>query len=150
MKKRIRPLVACILISLFLSACGPGQLFGPTITPSPTATLTPTPTDTPTPTPVPTSTLTPTPSPIPTITSLPPSDELGGSFETAVVIQASNEFEGVAMEYQWLDERYPGYQTLSQTTASQNGKIYDLIMIETIDGTQMMIYFDITAFYGKF
>lgn len=56
------------VISLLVSSCGPGQLFGPTITPSPmptlTPTLTPTSTITPTPTSTPTPTITPTPTPV--------------------------------------------------------------------------------------
>jgi len=54
--------VLVLLTSLVFSGCGPGQLFGPTITPTPTQTLTPTPTPTPTPTatPPPTATQTPT------------------------------------------------------------------------------------------
>ena len=54
-----------IIIGLLLSACGPGQLFGPTITPTPTHTPTKTPTITPT------MTLTPTETPSPTLTSVP-------------------------------------------------------------------------------
>jgi len=56
-----------LLLSLILSGCGPGQLFGPTLTPSPTITNTPTLTTTPTftstvtPTFTPTFTYTPTP-----------------------------------------------------------------------------------------
>jgi hypothetical protein len=58
------------MVLLFLTGCGPGQLFGPTITPTPTSTPTftptPTPTLTPTITPSPTATLTPTITPTPT------------------------------------------------------------------------------------
>lgn len=46
-----------LILALSISSCGPGELFGPTITPSPTLTFTPTLT------PTPTSTLTPTPKP---------------------------------------------------------------------------------------
>jgi len=57
-----------VVISSLVSSCGPGQLFGPTITPSPTATLTPTvtpsPTLTPTRTSTPTPTITPTQTPV--------------------------------------------------------------------------------------
>jgi hypothetical protein len=57
-------LILSVFLSLILclgtSGCAPGQLFGPTITPTPTITLTPTPTLTPTATPTPTSTLLPT------------------------------------------------------------------------------------------
>ncbi len=51
------------LCSSILSGCGPGQLFGPTITPS----FTPTPTTTFTPTTTPTPTLTPTLTPVPSV-----------------------------------------------------------------------------------
>ena len=53
--------------SLLISSCGPGQLLGPTLTP--TSTYTPTRTATPTNTPLPTATSTPIP---PTATPLPP------------------------------------------------------------------------------
>ena len=49
-----------MILFLFLSGCGPGQLFGPTLTPNPTTTKTPTQTDTPTSTSTSTFTLTPT------------------------------------------------------------------------------------------
>jgi len=45
------PLAVLLSIGLAISACGPGQLFGPTLTPTPL----PTPTLTPTPTPIPLS-----------------------------------------------------------------------------------------------
>jgi hypothetical protein len=51
-----------LAISFLLSACGPGELFGPTLTP--TATATPIPTQTATPLPTATLTRTPIPTPI--------------------------------------------------------------------------------------
>lgn len=61
------------IVSLLLSACGPGQLFGPTITPTPTSTYTPTstPTFTSTATSTATTTNTPTFTPTPTYTLTP-------------------------------------------------------------------------------
>lgn len=50
MKNRTAPLVFAIVIGFTSLACGPGQLLGPTLTPTPTPTLTATPTLTPTPT----------------------------------------------------------------------------------------------------
>jgi hypothetical protein len=67
MKTNERTILICLLatglVSLLISSCGPGQLLGPTLTP--TATFTSTPTLTPTATFTPTSTLTPTPTPTP-------------------------------------------------------------------------------------
>jgi hypothetical protein len=59
--------IILFFVSTLISACGPGQVFGPTLTPTPTNTLTPTPTLTPTITP----TFTSTPSPTATITATP-------------------------------------------------------------------------------
>jgi hypothetical protein len=65
------------VLAFFLSSCGPGQFFGPTITPTPTSTptLTSTFTNTPNPTNTPTETITLTPyiiyitaTPVPTFT----------------------------------------------------------------------------------
>jgi hypothetical protein len=76
-------------------------------------------------------------------------EEEGCSFKTAIVIEASNEFEGIAMERQWLEAHYPGYQKNSQSTSFVGDKIYDLITIETAAGVEKVIYFDITSFFGK-
>lgn len=64
--KRVKLLMACMLLSLLISACEPiKSIFSP---PTPTPTLTPTPTHTPTPTPTSTPTATPTNTPTPTAT----------------------------------------------------------------------------------
>ena len=69
---RSKAAVTCILVmSVFLSACGPGRLFGPTLTPTPTSTSTPTRTPYPTYTPFPTYTPYPTFTPFPTFTPTP-------------------------------------------------------------------------------
>ncbi|MFT3893401.1 MAG: C-type lectin domain-containing protein [Anaerolineales bacterium] len=69
MKENWQIIAICFLIiGLFVSSCGPGQLFAPTPTPTPTTTNTSRPTITliltPTPTHTPSSTLTPTDIPI--------------------------------------------------------------------------------------
>ncbi|MBN1439143.1 MAG: hypothetical protein JW929_07025 [Anaerolineales bacterium] len=66
MKKLI---VLALISASLLAGCGPGQLFGPTFTPTPTNTLTPTLTSTPTntSTATPTSTLSPTSTPRPVV-----------------------------------------------------------------------------------
>ncbi len=58
--KTSRYFIAAIILTLVLSGCGAGQLFGPTVTPLPTATP-PRPTSTPTPADTPTPTASPTP-----------------------------------------------------------------------------------------
>jgi len=61
MNTKQRTVAICFLaMSMLISGCGPGQLFGPTVTPTPTPTSTPTRTPTPKPTATPTSTPKPT------------------------------------------------------------------------------------------
>src|SRR5258707_6674920 len=79
-----RTIIICILgLSLCMSACGPGELLGPTYTPTPTITFTPTLTTTPTPTSTPTPTLTPTPLPTMTPSLIPQAGQAigGGKFD---------------------------------------------------------------------
>jgi hypothetical protein len=64
-KQRTLAIFVFLIISLVMSGCGPGQLFGPTFTPTPTITPSPTFTPTPTITPSPTFTPTPTATPVP-------------------------------------------------------------------------------------
>lgn len=58
--KQLTVAICFIAISVLISGCGPGQLFGPTVTPTPTVTSTLTPTLTPEPTATHTSTPIPT------------------------------------------------------------------------------------------
>ena len=58
--KQRTAMIFILFLSLAISSCTPGQLFGPTVTPTQTPTLTPTSTPIP-----PTSTSTPTSTPIP-------------------------------------------------------------------------------------
>ena len=111
--------IILLITSLLLSGCGPGQLFGPTltftptdtatptITPTLTPTLTPTFTSTPTLTPTltPTRTRTPTPRP-PTITPTPTEDAYAIATpmaprigqENAIVVEG---FDGFAISLAW-------------------------------------------------
>jgi len=86
--------------------------------------------------------------PRPAPTPAPATGE-GSSFETAVVIQAESEDTGVAAEYAWLKQHYPGYRTRRQALASHKEKPYDLITIVTVSGEEKTVYFDISRFFGK-
>ena len=67
--KRSTIAFGCLVLSLLISSCGPGQVFGPTLTATPTNTVTPTWTPRPTLTFTPTLTSTVTPTLTPTVTS---------------------------------------------------------------------------------
>ena len=73
----------------------------------------------------------------------------GTSFDNAIVIKVKTESAGVAEEYRWLAETYPGYSTIRKTQASRENKHYDIITFKTREGIEKNAYFDITSFYKK-
>ena len=73
----------------------------------------------------------------------------GTSYDNMIVIQAQNEFAGVRAENQWLEENYPGYQSIQQSVTKYNGKPVDIFKIKTKEGKTLEIYFDISSFFGK-
>jgi predicted Zn-dependent protease len=76
-------------------------------------------------------------------------DKDGSSYGKAIVVKAKNETKGIAAEYKWLQENYPGYKLRSQSLDSKDKKHYDIMHITTKDGDEKSIYFDITHFFGK-
>lgn len=74
----------------------------------------------------------------------------GSSFEKAIIINKTNEMDGIAAEYDWIKNHYPGYINLGQELVYNKNKPYDIINIKTAEGQTKSIYFDISAFFGKF
>jgi len=74
----------------------------------------------------------------------------GSSMEHAVVITgATGEAEGVRSEYVWLSKQYPGYKRGVQSVMEKNERSFDRIEIQAANGQPVVVYFDITSFYGK-
>lgn len=67
----------------------------------------------------------------------------GSSFQKAILAPS------IPKEYEWLREYYPGCVFKMQSLVFHEGKPYDILHIETIDGVQKEIYFDISSFFGK-
>lgn len=78
------------------------------------------------------------------------SSEKGSSFDNPIVIEETSERAGVDAEYTWLRKNYPGFKLISQALTSNNKKPFDLLIIETADGVEKKIYFDISKFFGKY
>ena len=72
----------------------------------------------------------------------------GASLQTAITIDADNEMEGVAAEYDYVKQHLPGWTVASQSVANQNGRSYDVLVIQKGSETREL-FFDITAFFGK-
>jgi hypothetical protein len=74
----------------------------------------------------------------------------GKTTETAIIILgATGEQDGVASEYEWLARNRPDAKMKSQALINDAGRVYDLLVVTT-GGKDEEIYFDITAFFGKF
>lgn len=85
--------------------------------------------------------------------SLPDMDENFNSSK-AIVIQAQNENEGVAKEYDYLKtngclNNGGGEKVLSQTLKKYENNMYDIMKIQCNDGQTEVYYFQIDSFFGK-
>ncbi len=80
----------------------------------------------------------------------------GSSMDSAVIIKkAKGSFDGIEAEYAFINKIYGrqnvGWQLKQQSLLHQNGKSYDQIDFKVINtGKETTIYFDITAFFGKY
>lgn len=91
----------------------------------------------------------PAPPALNTAAAVPEDQQDGSSYEKAVVIKEKNESKGVAAEYAWLREHYPGYKSKGQSLNHKDKKAYDIITIVTRDGDEKQVYFDISGFFGR-
>jgi hypothetical protein len=73
----------------------------------------------------------------------------GLSCETAVVIDAASESEGIAAERRWLAKNYPNGRLLEQSLSNCGKRAVDMITVRSAEGTVVRVYFDITSFLGK-
>jgi len=73
----------------------------------------------------------------------------GSTYENAVIIKERSETAGISAEYKWIREHYPGSKNKMQALEKVNHKSYDVLTIETADGVEKKIYFDISKFFGK-
>jgi hypothetical protein len=73
----------------------------------------------------------------------------GLSCRSAIVINATNEHDGIAQEKAWITENYPGAKQVKQALTTCNDKPADQIDLETANGRSVSLYFDISNFFGK-
>jgi len=73
----------------------------------------------------------------------------GLSCNSAIVIDATNEHDGIAKEKAWINENYPGAKEVKQELTTCNGKPADQLDLETANGRTVSVYFDISNFFGK-
>jgi hypothetical protein len=81
--------------------------------------------------------------------ALPVENRDGSSPKEAVIVHASNEWEGVQVEY-----AYASHHTdltavlLDQSLTFEDGKPYDVLRYRNADGEIVTLWFDISEWYG--
>jgi hypothetical protein len=78
----------------------------------------------------------------------------GDSKENAVaILNSEDHMEGVKSEYIYLARKFgtrgSDWKLKRQSLINEGGKRYDKMEIILSDGTEKIIYFDITDFFGK-
>jgi hypothetical protein len=73
----------------------------------------------------------------------------GTSCAQAVVIKGASDFEGVGAEYAWIRSHYPGAEMLGQALIKCGEHPADRLTIQTKDGAQKELFFDISESFGK-
>ena len=56
---------------------------------------------------------------------------------------------GISAEYAWVRRHYPGAQVKMQALGNCAGAPADELYITTANGRQIILYFDISSFFGK-
>lgn len=84
------------------------------------------------------------------IKSKPRPTDNGLSYENAIVITETKEGEGVKAEYTWIKNHYSDYSIKSQSLNFKNNKAYDIIKILFSNDKELLLYFDISNYFGNF
>ena len=67
----------------------------------------------------------------------------GASHETAIVVGSVGE------EYVWMQRHYPGFKPVRQALHETAGKHYDELTWRNAKGEEIVVYFDISGFFGR-
>lgn len=75
----------------------------------------------------------------------------GSSIKNAItLIGANTEMAGIGGEALWAKQFLPGWKKSGQELIANGKKYYDGITYQAADGKTRTVYFDISAFFGKF
>jgi hypothetical protein len=74
----------------------------------------------------------------------------GSSCETAIAtVGAQGKSDGVASEYAWIKSHYPGARLKQQSLVDCSGAVADKLAIVTADGTDVVLFLDISRVFGQ-
>jgi hypothetical protein len=75
------------------------------------------------------------------------SEDDGLTCQTRVIIHERTEPGGIAAEYSWLYEKYPGCKMENQSLGQCGAAVDNIVSIKTVDGRMLEIHFDISSFF---
>jgi hypothetical protein len=78
----------------------------------------------------------------------------GNSVEEAVIIEdVPNHYEGISAEYEWLAREFgprgEAWELELQALLERDERCYDQMTLRLSNGRRVVVYFDITGFFGE-
>jgi hypothetical protein len=73
----------------------------------------------------------------------------GASQESAVVVHAASEADGIRAEYAYLAAHWPGGHRGRQALLMRAGHYYDTLELTDVQGQEHTVYFDISEYFGR-
>lgn len=83
---------------------------------------------------------------------LPPGGGTGDDFDRAITFTQplAGSHEGIPLEYKVAAVLYPGWKRVTQSLyMDKEGKDYDVLVLENVEGQRVKLYFDITAWMTR-
>ncbi len=77
----------------------------------------------------------------------------GETIEDAIIVVAQNSILGVIEEHEHIDRicdsKDTDVKSVEQNLIKENQKLYDQFVITMMNGTEKILYFEISSFFGK-
>ncbi len=74
----------------------------------------------------------------------------GGSFDAAIIVTgAMNEEEGILAEIAYVAKRHPDWRLGKSALMNKVGRTFDSNSYSAKDGSEHVMIFDVTGFFGK-
>ncbi len=71
----------------------------------------------------------------------------GSDFSNAIIINSENENDGVALEHDFIQKHFLFKRVVRQKLVNHLNKYYDVLTVETLNGKEEDVYFDIHQFF---
>lgn len=79
----------------------------------------------------------------------PPEPVVRADCANMVPIDAATTREGIAKQYQYLGQRFPGYRVIEQLSTNCGAARVDVVSIRLQDGTTRVVTFDTSRYFGR-